>query len=136
MTFKEKVAKEEPDRINKKYVGGVRGCPSDMPFGPLSSECLIRQKSCGFTGVGKACRKCWNREMPVASEIRVCGRHNYSEDNEQVADLNVDREFLKDGLVEWAIREALSKKDVRTSITISDVGVTIDVYPKEQEDNE
>lgn len=52
MTFREEVAKKEPERIDVIYRGGVAGCPRDK----CVSRCHIMNQV--------NCTKCWDREIP------------------------------------------------------------------------
>lgn len=58
MTFREEVAKLEPERISATSLGGVQGCPRDQNnFDP-----------CPIDGprmtMDERCRECWDREIP------------------------------------------------------------------------
>lgn len=69
MTYKEKLAKIRPDRIDPRFRGGCAGCPTDYP--ELDAEewpeedCLLRRR----------CEQCWNRECldtePVLNQESV-----------------------------------------------------------------
>ena len=52
MTFREEVAKKEPERINVIYRGGVAGCPRDKNV----NKCYIMNQV--------NCTKCWDRMIP------------------------------------------------------------------------
>lgn len=55
MTYREKVAREFPDKIDPKCGGGVKGCPGDyFNQAPESRECF-RERNC---------TKCWDLEIP------------------------------------------------------------------------
>lgn len=59
MTFREEVAKLDPERISSTSLGGVAGCPRDQ---------LDNLTSCPIDGpwmtADERCRKCWDREIP------------------------------------------------------------------------
>lgn len=59
MTFREEVAKLEPERISSTSLGGVAGCPTDQ---------LDDLTPCPIDGpwmtADERCRKCWDREIP------------------------------------------------------------------------
>lgn len=57
MTFREEVAKLEPERIYPEAAGGVEGCPRDRDLGrcPFSAPEEILEERC---------RRCWDREIP------------------------------------------------------------------------
>ena len=52
MTYKEKLSKEHPEKLNPKYRGGCAGCPCDYEYEPFSEAC------------SEDCDSCWNREIP------------------------------------------------------------------------
>ena len=60
MTYREKLAHEHPDHIDKSCPGGVNGCPHmfgyEIPY-PCDE----------ITDDG--CRKCWDREIPYPTPI-------------------------------------------------------------------
>ena len=59
MTFKEKLQKEHPDCVHKRYCGGASGCPIDYNY-ENESLCV------GRLGPSREkCTKCWDREMPT-----------------------------------------------------------------------
>lgn len=55
MKCREKLALEEPEAINPKYLGGCAGCPSDRYTIEVPSYC---------DGEPETCTKCWDRELP------------------------------------------------------------------------
>lgn len=60
MTFKKKLQKEHPEKVDKKYCGGCRGCPHTYGYGDgLCNGChLTRAK----------CEDCWSRDIPVLTK--------------------------------------------------------------------
>lgn len=57
LTFKDKIKEEHPEKVNKRYNGGVAGCPWHYAYEPYSesfSNCVMEDKCC----------ECWNREIP------------------------------------------------------------------------
>ena len=63
MTFKEKLKKEYPDKINNRVKGGCRGCPHDYGY-EIYEE---KHEYCFFPKnkePGANCKACWNREIP------------------------------------------------------------------------
>lgn len=50
MTWREKISKEDPERVDKTEDGGVQGCPTDMITG--DGVCVDK------------CAECWDREVP------------------------------------------------------------------------
>jgi len=67
MTFREEVKRDEPDRINDRYVGGVCGCPKDRPLEGLDAACDLRKVALkgpiSREKRDEICRKCWDREI-------------------------------------------------------------------------
>lgn len=56
MTFREKLRKEHPERINEDRLGGCEGCPYGYGYEKSIEEiCKISEEEC---------RKCWDREIP------------------------------------------------------------------------
>ena len=55
MTFKEKLAKEHPEKLDESIGGGCEGCPHDYGYA---------NKSMCDDMYG--CDECWNREMPAS----------------------------------------------------------------------
>lgn len=55
MTFKERLQKEHPYRINNAYTGGCQGCPADYGYEEKQEETHCKKTPCS---------DCWNREMP------------------------------------------------------------------------
>lgn len=63
MTCREAIMKEDPDRIDPEWCGGVEGCPnSDY------TELAPRPEYCPLNNFGvptnDICTKCWDREVP------------------------------------------------------------------------
>lgn len=56
MTFREKLAKEHPEKITEKTMSGCIGCPSDYGYEP-DDFCY-----------SASCTACWSREMPMTPE--------------------------------------------------------------------
>lgn len=57
MTFREKLAQEHPNRVNRFVPGGCEGCPHTYGYEEKSP--------CQEMGT---CRECWNREIPMTPE--------------------------------------------------------------------
>lgn len=57
MTFKEKMMRDDPNKINSSYDGGVLGCPSDYGYEPERNGCDRND-----------CADCWNREIPTIKD--------------------------------------------------------------------
>lgn len=52
VTFREEMMETDPAKVDRRYAGGVFGCPRDKsPF----EECIWSERKC---------RKCWDREIP------------------------------------------------------------------------
>lgn len=67
VTLKEKVAEMMPNKISKRFIAGVCGCPCDYNFLPESKM--------GFCGCPEnedgeimSCHECWNREYDGLEE--------------------------------------------------------------------
>ncbi len=56
MTYREKLKKEHPRKVNRRYNGGCCGCPADYGYEYIKPEICE-------SGVPDECRKCWDREM-------------------------------------------------------------------------
>lgn len=56
MTFREKLAKENPSKVNPACDGGCEGCPSDYDY--------EHEGASGIPCAEYDCTKCWNREIP------------------------------------------------------------------------
>jgi len=72
MTFKEKLKKEHPDKINQNVKGGCLACPKDYGYEPQEEKheyCFYPKD--GFPGA--SCEECWNREMPEETKIKDSG---------------------------------------------------------------
>lgn len=61
MTFRERLQKEHPDRINDSFIGGCSGCPCGYGNEELE-DCTDYDKP-------EICRKCWDREIPESSGL-------------------------------------------------------------------
>lgn len=61
MTFRERLQKEHPDKINDVYFGGCSGCPSDYGYEKLHDEGNYCKK--------KDCWECWEREISESSGL-------------------------------------------------------------------
>ncbi len=64
MTLREKVAEVEPEKINNRAAGGVRGCPSYYDY--LNA---VDHPDCHFCSDTIFCDECWNQEYKPKSEI-------------------------------------------------------------------
>lgn len=66
MTLKEKVAMEEPDKIDSTNIGGVEGCPVDYTYLPPHMNMChsARDSSC------EKCTRCWNQEIPGTEPVK------------------------------------------------------------------
>ena len=61
MTFREKIAKEYPEKIDPDCWGGVEGCPYTYNYETMDGcPCRGNRGSICET----FCRECWNREIP------------------------------------------------------------------------
>lgn len=72
MTFKEKLKKEHPDKINQNVKGGCLSCPKDYGYEPQEEKheyCFYPKD--GFPGAN--CEECWNREIPAETKIKDSG---------------------------------------------------------------
>lgn len=60
MTFREKLAKEHPERVNDTEIGGCFGCPEIYGYEPHHA-CILPLSGETFD---QRCTRCWNREIP------------------------------------------------------------------------
>lgn len=63
MTCREKLAKERPDSVNDKYLGGCNGCPRTWGYLPDPPYCKCHEdgKKIAYHEI---CSACWDREIP------------------------------------------------------------------------
>lgn len=59
MTFREEMAKLDPEQIDDHFTGGVLGCPRDQAERPVYAPCPFPGEPCD-----KKCADCWDREIP------------------------------------------------------------------------
>ena len=62
MTCREKLAKEHPEKIDEKYIGGASGCPHTWGYIDEMPD------YCDMGGCSENCRRCWNREISGTQE--------------------------------------------------------------------
>lgn len=107
MTFREKLAKEHPNKVGMGWVGGCCGCPSEYGYEKSDRSC------CDDANEDK-CRKCWEREMPKT----------YPYDSE------VDK--FADYLIEWIVFKDDMEFDRQTEFNIVRMIVEcVELYKKE-----
>jgi hypothetical protein len=58
MTFREKLAKEYPDKVDEDYCGGCYGCPFSYDYEPAHACSSEKHK----------CTACWDRTIPGTEE--------------------------------------------------------------------
>jgi hypothetical protein len=61
MTFRDRIKLEHPEKVNKRYDGGVAGCPYQYNYEGFSmafANCMLEDK----------CVECWDREMAKGCE--------------------------------------------------------------------
>ena len=63
MTFREKVAKEHPECLDKHSKGGVMGCPCSNEY--KYEKDYWCGDGCGHHDYDGKCTECWDREMPT-----------------------------------------------------------------------
>ena len=84
MTFKEKLKKEYPDRINNLVKGGCLACPEDYGYEAYEEK----HEYCSNPENGfpwSDCEKCWNREIP--------GEKTKEEEKQTIKDSGERRQF-------------------------------------------
>lgn len=60
MTAREKLAIEQPDKVNPLRIGGAEGCPSNYGYLPRYEGC-----EGGYCNAShERCTACWDREVP------------------------------------------------------------------------
>ena len=69
MTYREKLAKEHPEKIDDKEWGGCKGCPSSYGYEPLLG--------CSEGG-NENCTTCWDREIPEEKPADKPATHSVS----------------------------------------------------------
>lgn len=70
MTYRQVILEKEPDKVDKKYVGGVYGCPRDGRFNlVMPGYCWAKNRtlmdSTPREEKNKTCRKCWGRQVKL-----------------------------------------------------------------------
>lgn len=111
MTYKEKLAQEQPSMIDEECVGGVNGCPHTYGY--------ENYRLCTSNDDIK-CAECWNREIPGTEKILSPA--------EKEDPLNEKIDIHK------IIDDAMKKKDRTVSIYIwHGGGVSINIQPYETE---
>lgn len=63
MTFRERLAKEHPEKIDEDYNGGCAGCPYDYGYCEVSSL----DRMCADDNY--TCDDCWNLECPTTPTV-------------------------------------------------------------------
>lgn len=61
MTFKERIKMEHPEKVNKRFTGGVSGCPHSYGYEPFKIDC--NSSDC-IDYDYNACKECWDRDIP------------------------------------------------------------------------
>ncbi len=59
MTFKQKIERDYPEKINPERLGGVEACPYNYGYESFDARPCVG-KGCGEL----RCESCWNREIP------------------------------------------------------------------------
>jgi hypothetical protein len=72
MTFKEKLQKEHPEKVHKRYCGGCSGCPRDYGYEKTFDGGCPGPKR--FYGSYPECEHCWNREITGTEGLRPMSR--------------------------------------------------------------
>lgn len=95
MTFKEKVQTEHPEMVDKRFGGGVKGCPYHYGY-EKNLNCMVWESNA-------ECEECWNREMPdtETKEIEYCDKCGYIKEQceceEEKADVSFTDDLLNQG---------------------------------------
>ena len=64
MRYRDKVAAEHPEAIDRREKGGVKGCPYDYGYEKNLDSCKAQAFYEGRrTDMDELCRACWDREM-------------------------------------------------------------------------
>lgn len=67
MTFKERLKKEHPDRVDNAVEGGCYDCPHAYGYETWAES----HENCTDTPYGKGCTYCWDREIPGTEKEEV-----------------------------------------------------------------
>lgn len=70
MTYREKLKLEYPEKINRSYIGGCKGCPKDYGY-----EDEYNLPYCSFEN----CKECWDREIPESDALNCSETLNCSD---------------------------------------------------------
>lgn len=101
MTFREKLQKEHPDKVNSWCIGGCASCPHTYGY-EENMPCSNKERLI-------SCRECWDRVIPGTEEPKTFA---FKPD-----DLNA------------LIERAATKRDISLSIFITGDSTHISVYP-------
>jgi hypothetical protein len=108
MTFKERLQKEHPEKIDRTRYGGCWGCPYDYDYERRDDRPCASNEWCRkFISNNRRCSACWNREIPETEPAKP-------NSNVSLVDL---------------IERAGTKKDISLLIHINGDDTTISVYP-------
>ena len=88
MTFKEKLQTEHPEMVDKRFGGGVKGCPYHYGY-EKNLNCMVWESD-------EKCEECWNREMQntdkkTEESLKILEAHNKAYER----GLNDAWEFIK-----------------------------------------
>ena len=97
MTFREKLAQEQPHCIGGIYIGGCHGCPHEYGYEQADSDNM----PCKGAGHHEAeCRACWDREMPSLKHLDIESFTHEEKPvsfNQPAPEKTVELDFLKTG---------------------------------------
>lgn len=77
MTFKERLQKEHPEKVSKKWEGGCSGCPASYGYEDIDDP--ARDEVC------PDCEECWNREIP---ETGIAIKIKYFRDVQKIEEIS------------------------------------------------
>lgn len=124
MTCREKLAKEHPESVDAKWVGGCEGCPTSYGY-------LINPEYCDSRSEERdiLCTKCWDREIPEEKQEEKSGETKIINDLDKVSHrIGKVHEILKDyGLRSENITEIILKLLPLIITESGDIGAVIKI---------
>lgn len=119
MTFKEKLAKEHPDKVDQSFGYICKGCPSHY--------CYETDPPCNDSDI--TCTDCWNREIPGTEPTSVS-----KEEGTRHIVMEKDP-FDRDDILKL-LYEAIKLPHKTVSIFVGESGTNISIFDSEGESND
>lgn len=69
-SFRDLLAREHPDKVDARFIGGCAGCPEEYGYEPENStECLCEKNWNTKKSVPQICTECWDRIVPGSEAV-------------------------------------------------------------------